>query len=134
MEYTKTGERTHFNDIVENYDKIRPEYDKYFRSYYNQSERPVRDVYGEPAQILRRFRFNDLKDYGFEDIKMKLYETTITYNADEYIALLDTFSDHRHLPEENKAELYSAIKDVILRHGGHYTAEYTFQLYMGRKL
>ena len=113
--------------------EIRPVYDKYFRSYYQQSERPVRDVYGEPNQILRRFGFNGLKDYGFTDIALKLYETSLMFSADEYIELLETYSDHRHLPKENKTALYSAIRDTILRHGGFYNAEYTFQLYMGRK-
>jgi len=126
-----TGVQAIFEECFE---EIRPVYDKYFRSYYQQSERPVRDVYGEPAQILRRFGFNDLKDYGFDDIAMKLYETTLMFNADEYIALLETYSDHRHLPEENKTPLYASIKDTILRHGGFYEAEYTFQLYMGRKM
>jgi len=126
-----TGVQAIFEECFE---EIRPVYDKYFRSYYQQSERTLRDVYGEPAQILRRFGFNDLKDYGFKDITMKLYEAMLTFSADEYIALLETYSDHRHLPEENKAALYANIKDVILRHGGFYNAEYTFQLYMGRKL
>jgi len=118
----------------ERFEEIRAVYDKYYRSYYKQNERPPLDVYGQPAQILRRFGFNDLKDYGFADITMKLYDTTLTFTADEYIAILETYSDHKHLPEENKAALYTAIKDTILRHGGHYKADYTFQLYMGRKL
>ena len=125
-----TGVQAIFEECFE---EIRPVYDKYFRSYYQQSERPVRDIYGEPDQILRRFGFSDLKDYGFDDITMKLYETSLTFNADEYIALLETYSDHRHLPEENKTALYAGIKDTILRHGGFYKAEYIFQLYMGRK-
>jgi SAM-dependent methyltransferase len=118
----------------ERYEKIRPVYDKYYRGYYNQSERTLIDVYGQPAQILRRFGFSDLKDYGFDDITMKLYKTTLLFSAEEYIALLETYSDHRHLPEENKAVLYAAIKDIILQNGGYYEADYTFQLYMGRKL
>jgi len=118
----------------EKFEEIRPVYDKYFRSYYNQSERILPDVYGHLNQILRRFGFNDLKDYGFDDITMKLYETSLMFSADEYVALLETYSDHRHLPEENKAALYAGIKDVILRHGGRYKADYTFQLYMGRKI
>ena len=115
------------------YKEIQTVYAKHYRSYYKTSGPPPIDVYGEPGQILRRFGFNDLKDYGFTDITMKLYDWTKTYTADEYLALLDTFSDHRHLPEENKTELYAGIKNVILRHGGFYKADFTFQLYMGRK-
>jgi len=125
-----TGVQAMFEECFE---EIRPVYDKYFRSYYQQNERTLPDVYGQPDQILRRFGFNDLKDYGFDDITMILYETSLMFSADEYIALLETYSDHRHLPQENKAILYASIKDTILQHGGMYNAEYTFQLYMGRK-
>jgi SAM-dependent methyltransferase len=116
------------------YKEIQSVYEKYYRSYYKTSGPPPIDVYGKPEQILHRFGFSDLKDYGFDDITMKLYDGSITYSADEYIELLDTFSDHRHLPEENKVGLYAGVKDVILRHGGSYKADYVYQLYMGRKL
>ena len=118
----------------ERYEEIRAVYDKYFRSYYQISERTPLDVYGQPSQILKRFGFSDLRDYGFDDITMKLYDTVRVFSANEYIEILETYSDHRHLPKENKIPLYESIKNVIQRHGGLYNADYTFQLYMGRKL
>jgi hypothetical protein len=65
---------------------------------------------------------------------MKLYDASQTYSADEYIALLDTYSDHRTLPDDNRAALYAGIKEAIFRHGGYHKVDYVFQLYMGRKL
>ena len=59
-----------------------------------------------------------MEQYGFADITMKFYDATLTYSADQYIALLETMSDHRNLPDSNKAELYKGIRDVIYKHGG----------------
>ena len=41
-----------------------------------------------------------------------------TCGADEYIALMDTMSDHRAMPEGNRTALYAGIREVILKHGG----------------
>ena len=86
-----------------------------------------------PAEIYRGFRFDSLEQYGFSDIAMKLYSVVRTYGADEYIALMDTMSDHRAMPEEKRNILYAKIKEVILKHGGMINMDYIFQLYMGRK-
>ena len=87
----------------------------------------------KPEELYRGFRFESLEQYGFVDVSMKLYETTRTYGADEYIALMDTMSDHRAMPEDKRAALYAGIKDVIIKHGGQIKMDYIFQLYMGRK-
>ena len=87
----------------------------------------------KPAEIYRGFRFNSLEQYGFSDITMKLYEASRLYSADDYIALLETYSDHRALPDDNRTALYSGIKEAINRHGGQQKLNFIFQLYMGRK-
>ena len=43
-------------------------------------------------------------------------------------------SDHRELPEENRAALYAGIKEAINNHGGQYSQDTIFTLYMGRKI
>jgi hypothetical protein len=65
---------------------------------------------------------------------MKLYDAVLTYDADEYIALMDTMSDHRAMSETNRAALYAGIKEAIVRHGGRQKLSCVFQLYMGRKV
>lgn len=119
-------------DGDELYEEIQTLYRKYFKPY----KRPVRKTGAElwePSEIKKRFGFEDLKQYGFSDISTKLYSGSKTYNADEYIALLETFADHRSRPESEKAPLYSGIREAILRHGGRHKVDYTFMLYMGRK-
>jgi len=71
---------------------------------------------------------------AFEDVSMKLYDVLRTFGADEYIAILDTFSDHRSLPDHEREALYAGVKEVIIKHDGHHNVGYVFQLYMGRKL
>ncbi len=118
------------------YEEIQKVYEKYYYSYYVSSSRPVKkskDEYFKPSGIYRGFRFESLEKYGFSDVIMKLYEKTLTYSADEYIKLLDTFSDHRSLPADNRQALYEGVKEVILRHGGKHRVDYVFQLYMGKK-
>lgn len=114
-------------------------YEKHYYSYYKTEKRPVSpseityEDFLKPTGIYRAFRFNGLEQYGFKDIKIKLYNVEKIYTADEYIALLDTYSDHRALPDDNRASLYEGIKNAIIKHGGYQKLNCIFQLYMGHK-
>jgi len=127
------------NDGNETYDEIQTVYEKHYYSQHKSDKRPIKisemeyEDFLKPAEIYRGFRFESLEQYGFKDIVMKLYNASRTYGADEYIALMDTMSDHRALTEENRTALYAELKEVILKHGGHIKMDYIFQLYMGRK-
>jgi hypothetical protein len=127
------------NEGNETYDEIQAVYDKYYYSHYKSDKRPIKisemkyEDFLKPTEIYRGYRFESLEQYGFTDIAMKLYSTSRTYGADEYIALLDTMSDHRAMPEENRKVLYKEIKKVIIKHGGQLKMDFIFQLYMGRK-
>ena len=116
------------------YEELQALYEKHYQSYYTSSKRPVKDDYGNPNQILHRFGCKTLDAYGFADITMKLYDGERIYDTDEYMELLETMSDHRHLPEENRMALYAGIKEAVLRHGGLCKDTLAYQLYMGRKI
>ena len=126
-------------DGNELYEEIQAVYGKYYYRHYKPSPRPTRisdmsyEDFLAPNEIHRGFRFERMEDYGFENVAMKLYKTSLIYNADEYIALIDTYSDHRALPDEDRLALYAGIKEAILRHGGQHKLNCIFQLYMGRK-
>ena len=121
------------------YTDVQAEYDMHYYSYYKPDNRPVKiskmteKDFWNPAEIYRGFRFNSLEQYGFDDVTMKLYEVPLKYNADDYIALLETYSDHRALPDYNRAVLHAGIKEAIIKHGGYQKLNCIFQLYMGRK-
>ena len=119
-------------------DAIHKIYEKYYFSYYTSNPRAVRykrthEEFRNPSEISGNYGFADMKNYGFSDVSLKLYDVTRKLDADEYIKLLDTFADHRGLPEENRAALYAEIKEIILKRGGYIEEDDVFQLYMGRK-
>lgn len=71
--------------------------------------------------------------YGFTDIQYKLYKRIRTFNADEYIELLHTYSDHIALPEEFKKPFHEGIHNAIETHGGKITLYDTIDLQLYRK-
>lgn len=118
------------------YEETEELYEKYYLSIYqaNKSSSPkTYEDLSSPSGIYHGYRFNNMEQYEFVDITMKFYEVTLSYSADEYIALLETYADYRDLPESNKEALYAGIKETIKRHGGYCKQDYLFQLYMGRK-
>lgn len=51
----------------------------------------------------------------FEDVVVRRYLWEITYTAQEYIHLLDTFSGHRAMSPENRDRLYAEVRARIAR-------------------
>jgi len=125
------------NDELEK--DVQAVYDKHYYNHYDPKERPrkttkmTQEELWEPSMIFKGFRFYDMEQYGFTDIKKMFYSASRAYNADDYIELLDTLSDHRSLPDENRKALYRGVKDEIIKHGGKYELNNLYQLYMGRK-
>ncbi|MCL1807824.1 MAG: class I SAM-dependent methyltransferase [Oscillospiraceae bacterium] len=118
------------------YEDIQAVYEKHYYSYFPSNVRPVRKSkadFEKPSEIHHSFGFEDLKQYGFTGISMMFYDTARTFGADEYIAWLDTMSDHRSMPESGRAALYEGIRESIIRHGGHHKVDFIYKLYMGRK-
>lgn len=69
----------------------------------------------------------------FGPVTIKTYPWSKTYTSREYVDLLNTYSGHRILPEEQKRPLFEAIAKVIDEHGGIITRECTSLLYLARK-
>ena len=46
----------------------------------------------------------------FHNVAARRYLREITYTADDYVALLDTYSGHRSIPEARRLELYERIR------------------------
>ena len=71
--------------------------------------------------------------YGFVDVKHSLYYTTKDFTADEYMALLRTYPDHRKLDAPDRKKLFEGISSAINHHGGIMTVYYTMDLELARK-
>lgn len=54
----------------------------------------------------------------FGPVQVARYPWTAHYSTRDYLALLDTYSDHATLAEDRRRALYADIADVIDRHGG----------------
>lgn len=76
---------------------------------------------------------NALSSYGFVDIVSKLYYKTRTHTGQEYISLLNTYSDHRAMPEDIKVRLEQEISSTIDDFGGKLHIHDTMDLYLARK-
>jgi SAM-dependent methyltransferase len=75
----------------------------------------------------------EIKKYGFIDVNYKLYHRTRTFNAKEYVSLINTYSDHRALEENKRSEFYKEIENVIDNYGGKITVYDTIDLQLARK-
>jgi SAM-dependent methyltransferase len=55
------------------------------------------------------------------------------YTGEEYLKLLQTFSDHRAMPEPNKSRFFEAIAGVIAQMGGKVVRDYETVALLARK-
>lgn len=91
-------------------------------------EAPIKDkqeVYNKIMESINR--------YGFTDLQFKLMYQTRSLNAEEYVSLLNTYSDHLAMENDIRNQLYTEIKEVINRYGGNVIIHDTIDLYMAKK-
>jgi len=68
----------------------------------------------------------------FAEVEVRRYPWSEQYDPDQYITLLNTYSDHINLQEDRKA-LFDGIKDLIRRKYSSVTKEYLAVLWFARK-
>jgi len=54
------------------------------------------------------------------------------YTTEQYLQLLETYSDHQALPPANKRGLFDGIETILARHGGGRTKPYLTVLYLAQ--
>jgi SAM-dependent methyltransferase len=85
-------------EVQEDYDAVVPSPD-------NKPPPPPDEVEGLGAEI-------DASGY-FRHVATETYLRDFVYTGDEYVALLDTYSGHRTIPEAQRQELYERIRARI---------------------
>ncbi|MBP1907249.1 SAM-dependent methyltransferase [Paenibacillus turicensis] len=76
---------------------------------------------------------SNILNYGFTDLEFRLLHHERQFNAEEYVALLQTYSDHAMLSKDLKGKFEDRIKEVILAHGNELQVYDTIEFYLARK-
>ncbi|HTK07121.1 MAG TPA: class I SAM-dependent methyltransferase [Ktedonobacteraceae bacterium] len=70
----------------------------------------------------------------FGEVTVRRYSWDVTYDADSYLRLLDTYSNHRILDKQRHDRLFHEIADLInTRYNGRITKGYLAILYMAHR-
>jgi SAM-dependent methyltransferase len=81
------------------------------------------DLYRQALRTSRQFT-------GMREVRKAW---TKRYSGTEYLKLLQTFSDHRVMPEPNKSRFFEAISQVITQMGGEVTRHYETLALLAKK-
>ena len=117
----ENNKRGHFNDIVECYEKIRPNYPKQIFSdiieYANFNEnKKALEIGAGTGKATTPFL-----EAGFDVTAVEIADNMVAYLQEKF----KSYNKFRTIT--------TAFEDAILRHGGNIKENNTFQLYMGRK-
>ena len=96
---------------------------------YRPSDREIKEFDESDCQK----HIKELERFGFKDITSKLYYRKRTLTSNEYIFLLNTYSDHRALPIEVKNNFEIDMKNELDKIGGKINIYDTIDLYLARK-
>ena len=86
----------------------------------------------DKSSLYRTIR-ETVQAYGFMDLEFRLFRAERTFQADSYVQLLNTYSDHRTAAPEMKEKFESEIRRVIRSHGDRITLSDAVDLYLARK-
>jgi SAM-dependent methyltransferase len=96
------------------FEEVQPLYDKAFQR--KSTFKPTKEWIQEQVQEVESSGY-------FTGVKVKEYPWSIRFKTQEYITLLNTFSDHIALPESKKSALYNGLIKVINgKYGGYIDA------------
>ena len=106
----------------------------------NIANRRIYDKHRPGGKKVREFEEKDcaerveaMKSAGFTDVRSKVFRRVRRLTTDEYIALINTYSDHRALPDKKRRAFEEDMKNAINEVGGKINIYDTVDLYLGRK-
>lgn len=111
------------------FDASQPFYAEAFPGYvYHGAAMPPEDQ-PTPEQI-------EIEESGlFGPVAARRYVWEQAYNAESYLAVMNTYSDNRSLPPERRARLFDSIADLIRTgYGGRIVKGYLTALYCAQRL
>ena len=107
--------------------EVQADYDAVVPSEENRAPPPPEEVGDLGAEIAASGRFRPAV--------VRRHVWDVTYGADEYIAVLDTYSGHRSMPPDTRRRLYDRIRRRIeARPAGRVTKTYLATLNVALRL
>ncbi len=79
-----------------------------------------------------KIKLGELADNGFDIVFTNIYKRVRRLSADEYIDLLNTYSDHRALPKDIKQGFEEDMKKALYAVGGYINIYDTVDLYLAK--
>lgn len=104
-------------------------YAEYYYPYYQKTPQTPAEYSEADAKALAQ----TAERYGFTDIRYALFHRTRTFTADEYCALLGTYSDHIAMETRIRTAFFAEIADAVNAHGGSITVYDIIDLQLARK-
>ena len=104
-------------------------YERYYYSYYDKAPAAPLEYTEEAAKL----RADIALKYGFKDVTDKLFHRIREFNAQEYIQLLGTYSDHIAIKPPIRERFFNEIQKAIEVYGGTIKLYDTLDLQMARK-
>lgn len=75
---------------------------------------------------------SELEENGFRDVTAHIYRRTRTLSADDYIGLINTYSDHIALPKEQRQAFERDMLEGLSNVGGRINIYDTIDLYLAK--
>lgn len=94
------------------------------------------EIAGPPEpieQTIRRTEEEIQASGRFGNLQVRRFHWSVRYTTEQYLGLLNTYSDHIGLAEDVRSNLLESIARVIERHGGYLDKPYLAVLYLTRK-
>lgn len=93
-------------------------------------------AHAQASGAATRARLDELLERApeFGHVEIVRHAWTAHYETAAYVALMETQSDHRMLPEDVRRELLAGVAEALDAHGGSFAVEYEARLLFARKL
>ena len=79
------------------------------------------------------FQYRNAVNYGYTDYEQREYHGSRKLNADQYIALVSTHSDHITVPEPHRTPFFTGLRQAVLNAGNVIEFNDTHELMLVRK-
>jgi SAM-dependent methyltransferase len=110
-------------------DALHKEIQKFYNKYPPSNSQPPIEFNENNCQRILTI----LQKHNFTNISSQLFYQTRRFSAQDYISLLNTYSDHRAMPVEVRKSLEQGILSVIEEYGGTLNVYDTMDLYLAQK-